>query len=331
MAVGVASCNSDDPCDATSKHVYGEGEAPYLRTNNAATNAVSFEIPIARINEPVHVYFKDYAKSFHHNLDLTVDEALAGVDNGELVIYNINSGRQCWILNEPNDADNCWYYTAAGNITEDPTTASFSAKFLRQEKCFEICALNNPPAGTQAKLDLGFAIKSGTDFDDYVRFTINIVITDPSMINVSGKIPAGDYNSYTLKFADYDSQIQTAFGMTAKEFIKLIDSIDEYEQEIADQPVQVFLMKNGERVTDENGLRPETTTNAFGWWLDADLNIRSWGEGCFLFLEYGGGGQYNFGRYPGVASGTQTLVIVDFALTEDLNKHITFMVSLTFE
>jgi len=25
------SCNSDDPMDATEKHVYTEGEAPYLR------------------------------------------------------------------------------------------------------------------------------------------------------------------------------------------------------------------------------------------------------------------------------------------------------------
>lgn len=36
MAVSFGSC-SDDPMDATEKHVYGENENPYLRTDASAT------------------------------------------------------------------------------------------------------------------------------------------------------------------------------------------------------------------------------------------------------------------------------------------------------
>lgn len=41
MAVSFGSC-SDDPMDATEKHVYGENENPYLRTDASATELFCF-------------------------------------------------------------------------------------------------------------------------------------------------------------------------------------------------------------------------------------------------------------------------------------------------
>ncbi len=58
--VGV-SCNSDEPADATSKHEYAEGEAPYLRTNAAATITEYKVFNVHTIDEPPYIYLKDYA------------------------------------------------------------------------------------------------------------------------------------------------------------------------------------------------------------------------------------------------------------------------------
>ena len=41
MAVSFGSC-SDDPMDATEKHVYGENENPYLRTDASVTELFCF-------------------------------------------------------------------------------------------------------------------------------------------------------------------------------------------------------------------------------------------------------------------------------------------------
>lgn len=37
LTTGFTACNDDDPTEAVSKHVYGDDEAPYLRTDASAT------------------------------------------------------------------------------------------------------------------------------------------------------------------------------------------------------------------------------------------------------------------------------------------------------
>ena len=60
LAFTFAAC-SDDPLDATSKHVYGPDENPYLKTNTAATISTSQEIPVQRIDVPQEIKLADYA------------------------------------------------------------------------------------------------------------------------------------------------------------------------------------------------------------------------------------------------------------------------------
>lgn len=332
LAFAGVSCNSDDPTDASSKHEYAEGEAPYLRSNAAATATAYKVFNVSTIDEPQYINLKDYAPYFHKNMNMTVDEVIAALSNGNVVMYNINSARQCWDLTVPNNGENGWYYTAGGQVASDISTAAFSTELDPIDKVIEVHAVNGPGAGTVTNLDLGFAIKNGKNFDDYVRFTIQVEVKDPSIVEVSGIVPAGAWAGWGLEFAKVDAELQAALGITAKEFLALWGECEpEFQWDKRnDDPIQVYLLKNGERVLDSNGMRPKSTTNYMGWWLDKDQNIVPYGDSSYIYLE-GSDSAYNFGRHPNVPSGETAVILVDFALTENLNKHITFRVSLTFE
>ncbi len=327
--VGV-SCNSDEPADATSKHEYAEGEAPYLRTNAAATITEYKVFNVPTIDEPHYIYLKDYASYFHKNLDMTVDEVMTALESGEVVMYNINTSRQRWDLTIPNNGEYGWYYTVGGQVATEDAPVAFSSEFDRENKRIILHAVNNPTAGIVTNLDMGFAKVNGKNFDDYVRFLIQIEIKDPSIVEIAGIVPTGDWSAWNLKFASIDAELQAALGLTAKEFMVLWNQCEQNGDSRDTDPIQIFLLNNGERVVDESGKRPVTTTNWMGWWLDSDQNIVNYGASSWIYLE-GSEASFNFGRHPNVPSGETAVILVDFALTEDLNKHITFRVSLTFE
>lgn len=79
FTLSLAAC-STDPEDATSKHVYGENENPYLKTNADAVVSTKAEFPISRL-EAKTVKLTDYAEKFHTYLGMTVDETLAALFN----------------------------------------------------------------------------------------------------------------------------------------------------------------------------------------------------------------------------------------------------------
>jgi len=341
LAFASVSCNSDEPGDATEKHVYANGEAPYLRANADATATANVVFKVAEIEKPQYVNLKDYAPYFHKNLNMTVDEVLAALDNGEVVMYNINAARQCWDLTPPRKVSvgMGWNYNTYGQVVNsidetrfDPEVGPFYLELNTEKKALELHSNSSVGAGTVTTINVGFAKNNGADFDDYVRFSITMEVTDPSIVDCRGIVPAGDWAAWPLNFADYDAELYAALGINAKDFMKLWNQCEpEFQWDNRDQdPIQVYLMKNGERVAEADGIRPKSTTNFMGWWLDKDQNIVPYGNSSYIFLE-GGETSYNFGRHPNVSSGETAVILVDFALTEDLNKHITFKVSLTFE
>lgn len=326
LAFAGVSCNSSDPDEAFSKHVYAEGEAPYLRTNLAANATVDVEFPVARINQPVVINLKDYANFFHKNLNMTLDETLAKLDAGEVVFYNISVSRGAWDLTPPTiTGAEGWYYNANSAICGE-ADAMFSAELNRTAKTITVKALNEPEAGATAGINLGFAVKNGHDFDDYVRFSVNAAVTDPSLLMVSVSVPNESYGVGAFNFNDYDVTIQKAMNMTAKDFIKALEN-DE---------VDVYLVKNGERVLNDDGTRPDYTSGAYGYWLDSDLNITGWdGAGYpanLIFLEYQGDGNYAVGRAAaGAPSGLQGTVVAEFVLTADPTCYLKVQAAFTLE
>jgi hypothetical protein len=327
LAFAGVSCNSDDPTDASSKHEYAEGEAPYLRSNAAATTALNMEFQVVKIDQPQYIYLKDYAPVFHKNLNMTVDEAIAAVENGSAIFTTIKTARQCWDLTPSNYGEYGWYYAANGLGTADD--AVFTMNFDKDNKVVEIKAVGVPAVGTMSTIDFGIALKKDAAFDDYVRFSVLASVTDPSKVVMSANIPGEGYGTYSINLKDYADSFMLSMGMTVDEVIKALDN----------NQIDVYLCDaDGNRVLAEDGSRPAYTSGALGYWLDPEGKITGWnGNGYpanMMFLEYGGGGVYNLGNADGSSltpKGTQTTVRFDFVSVDDPTSFLQFIVAVTFD
>jgi len=325
LAFAGVSCNSDDPNDACTKHVYAEGEAPYLRSNAAATTALEMDFQMVKIDQPQYIYLKDYAPVFHKNLNMTVDEALAAIENGTAVFANIRTARQCWDLTPATYGESGWYYAQNGLGTKD--NGIFTMSFNKAEKLIEVKAVGVPPVGAMSDLDFGIALKKDAAFDDYVRFTVHAMVTDPSKVVTTANIPGEGYGTYSLNLKDYADSFMLSMGLTMDEVIKGLEN----------DKIDVYLCDaDGNRVLNEDGTRPDYTSGWLGYWLDSEGNITGWsGDGYpanMMFLEYGGGGIYNLGNSANATpAGTQTTVRFDFVSVDNSKSFLQFIVAVTFD
>ncbi|MDE5882468.1 MAG: DUF4859 domain-containing protein [Muribaculaceae bacterium] len=325
LGIGVVSCNSDDPSDATSKHEYAEGEAPYLRANPAATTSLNMEFPLAKIDQPQYIYLKDYASIFHKHLNMTVDETMVALRNGTVGFFTINTSRQRWDLTPANAGDYSWYYAPNGLGTAED--AVFTLTLDEVNRAIKIQAVGVPPVGTICNLDFGLAEKKNSAFDDYVRFSVQSSVTDPSKVVLSVNIPAGAYEAYSINLKNFAESIRLSMGMSADELIKALES----------DKIDVYLDDaDGNRVVDADGNRPDYTSGALGYWLDENLNITYWnGDGYpanLMFLEYGGGGIYNLGNSASsTPAGTQATVRFEFVSVDDPTAFLQFVIAVTFD
>lgn len=326
LAIGATGCNSDDPKDATEKHVYAEGEAPYLKANPSATNALAHNFLVARIDEPLVINLKDYASSFHKNLNMTVDETLTALANGDVKFFTINTGRQRWNLDAPTFGANGWYFNSASQPTTADEGAIFSMELNQKAKQIIVHAVNDPAVGSMSTLDFGFARNSGTDFDDYVRFMVSCAVSDPSTVIMDATVPAGGYNAYELNLKNYAEAIELCTGMTYADFVTAFDN----------EEVEVYLCdSDGNWVLNDDGSHPDYTSGWLGYWLDSDLNICYWdGAGYpnnMMFLEYWGGGIYALGNSASsTPAGTQARLRFDLVVGGDPASAVHFIINVTF-
>ena len=219
FTLSLAAC-STDPEDATSKHVYGENENPYLKTNADAVVSTKAEFPISRL-EAKTVKLTDYAEKFHTYLGMTVDETLAALSNGSVVFYPINISKNCWNRTAPTKGTNGWYYNTAGGVC-DAASGIASIELDATKKELVLNVLETAPVGTIMSINVGFAINNGADFDDYIRFSFDVTVTDPSKIVISGTLAAGDYAGFSINFADYADAIEPCIGLSVDEFSKQV-------------------------------------------------------------------------------------------------------------
>lgn len=326
LALGATGCNSDDPSDATEKHIYAEGEMPYLRSNPAATNTVVHNFLVARIDEPLVINLKDYAQSFHKNLNMTVDETLTALANGDVEFRTINTGRQRWNLDTPTFGESGWYFNSASMPTTADDGAIFSMELNQKAKQLIVRAVNDPAVGSMSTLDFGFALKNGKDFDDYVRFMVSCAVSDPSTIIMDATIPAGNYNAYGIDLKKYAEAIELCTGMSYADFVSAFDN----------EEVDVYLCDaDGNWILDEDGNRPGYTSGWLGYWLDENLNITYWTDKGYpanlMFLEYGGGGLYNLGNSATTTpAGTQVRLRFDLVVGGDPASAVHFIINVTF-
>ena len=84
----VFSACSDSYEDATSKHIYGEDENPYLRIDPQATVTSEIDFAVERL-EPYVINLEDYNDLFQEKMGLTTDQVISGLQNGSVLFYNI--------------------------------------------------------------------------------------------------------------------------------------------------------------------------------------------------------------------------------------------------
>lgn len=309
---------SDDPMDACQKHVYGEGEAPYLRTDASARTDISANFRANHIS-PVTISLKDNAEFIQTRLGMTVDDMLAGVKDGTIKFLNINSTKSCWDLTEPttqSDGLLGWQYNDGGVITTSNAIATIGID--ESSKSIIVDMAKDAAAGTMFSVNLGFAKVNGKDYDKYVRFSIASQVSDPGMVTAAITIPTGDYSSYELDFNDCTNAIVNNFAMTVSEFNT---AVQDSEGDIAMYMVDA----SGNWIKDAS-----YTANGIGYWCAADGTPMGWGDGCAYFVETHDG-TVGIGRYPDMASGTVYNVHFVYASKSDPSKFVEFKIVATLE
>lgn len=316
LAFSLAAC-SDDPLDATSKHVYGPDENPYLKINTAATISTTQEFPVQRIDVAQEIKLADYADVFHAQLGMTVDEAVNAMSNGSVVFYPINVNLGQWMRNAaPTKGTHGWHFNSAGGLC-DASSAAYSVEFDAAKKAVVVSCNPNIPLGGPYTFNVGFAIDNGYNFDDHVRISNSFVVTDPSTIIVNGTLPAGDYAGFTIYFADYKDAIETCTGMSLAEFGEAVQNKD---------VMALYLIENGVWREQE-----DYTANGLGYWLTGDAQVTGWGNNSVFFIETAGADGITIGRFPGIASGTKISVSFVYVVKADPTRYIEFIVSGTME
>ena len=345
-ALMTTACNSDDPMDSCSKHDYADGQSPYLRTNSDATVEVSLEFPKARIDEAQSISLKDYAGTFHRNLNMTVDEVLDGLSSGKIVCYTINPTRGIWNLDAPTVGEYGWYWNSSSALaTADNAVAS--VELDKASKSLVVKMLNDPAVGTSLDANLGLAISNGHDLDNYVRFKVHPVVTDPSKVvtKVSLAKPADDYPTAELVFADFTESIESNLGVSMTEFLNMYSASSSGD----DNSLELYLSNEAGQwyTVDADGntgwmdpdlavKRPSSTAGGLGYWLDSSLNVTTWaspgsGSDCTIFIE-SGDKSVVIGRYPdATTSGLVYQLRFVYTLTADHSRFIEFIVEVTFE
>lgn len=324
FTLSLAAC-STDPEDATSKHVYGENENPYLKTNADAVVSTKAEFPISRL-EAKTVKLTDYAEKFHTYLGMTVDETLSALSNGSVVFYPINISKNCWNRTAPTKGTNGWYYNTAGGVCEASSgIASIELDATNKELVLNV--LETASVGTIMSVNVGFAINNGADFDDYIRFSFDVTVTDPSKIVISGTLPAGDYAGFSINFADHVEAIESCTGLSLDEFSKEVKNSGDARSDSSITPTIAMYPVKEDGTWDEAS---EYTANGLGYWFDGQSKVASYGDNCVYFIESGEGSVF-VGRYPNIASGTTIKAHFVYVMIDDHSRYVEFIVSGTME
>lgn len=211
---------SDDYNDATSKHVYGENENPYLKIDTEAQISATGALEVNG-EHSYTVKLSDYAAKFEEKMGMSVDAVIDGLSTGETVFYPINTK---WLKTPYNKDDAGWYFNSANQPCAQDDAACRASVVLdktNKELVFELSE-GGITAGTVLALEVGFA-KNGPDYDDYVRFTLNASVTDPTVAVATVALPNTNYTSDDILLTSIEENIAAVFEMTLDEFITAFD------------------------------------------------------------------------------------------------------------
>lgn len=266
---------SDDYNDATEKHVYGENENPYLKIDAEAQIPVTAALEVNG-EHSYTVNLADYAAKFEEKLGMSVDAVMKGLDSGETIFYPINLTRNQWIKTPYNKDNAGWYFNSANQpcSADDAACKAFVTLDKATKNLKVELSEGGIVAGTVLALEVGFA-KNGPDYDNYVRFTMNVSVTDPTVAVLSVTFSA-DAPVFTANLENYKENIEAVFDM----------SYDDFLAAIAENESIKFSLANPE-TGEWTDLGEHYTANAPGYWLDKNGSYINWGvDGFAAYIEY---------------------------------------------
>ncbi len=314
------SCN-DSIEDAVEKHVYGEDENPYLRTDAEAVISMDMDFAVGHLEAHI-IQLADYAEVFQKEMNMSVDQVISGLENGTVVFYNISTSRGSWDKSAMTKGTTGWYYNSAGGICEaGDATQTASVDIDKNAKTLAVNVNEKVMAGTVVAFNVGFAV-NGPDYDKYVRFLFNISVTDPSIILATIHIPDGDYNSYGIDFNQYASTIQTCMQMTVSEFLANMNT--------AGGKIKMYMVNKDSGVWDETS---SYTANAPGYWINNLGAVCNWNAAGFsLYAETNAADEILYiGRAPALAAGTTFTISVGYKDTSNEKNFFRFILTVILD
>lgn len=312
----LTACN-DSIMDATSKHVYSESESPYLKVNTDAVVTKSMEFSVGHFAAQT-ISLSDYADKFKANMNMTVDQVIAGLKDGTVVFYNISTTKNAWNKAAMTHGTTGWYYNSAGGVcTSTDETLTASIDIDTNAKTLTVNATSGAKAGTVMPLNVGFAVK-GPDYDSYVRFKFNVSIVDPSIILTSITVPSD--KAFSIDFNQYAAVIKTCMGMSVEEFLANLDN----------KSIHMYVIDPKTGVWDSTS---DYTANPPGYWMNSLGAVCVWGTtGYTLYAETDTEHQIlNLGRADGLTAGSEYKISVGYKDTKNEKNFFRFIITATLE
>jgi hypothetical protein len=314
--------------NATSKHVYSEDESPYIKVNSDAVVTSNMEFAVGHFDAQA-IKLSDFADKFQKNMNMTVDQVISGLKNGTVVFYNINPTRNIWNKAAMTKGTTGWYYTTAGGVCSvTDTTQTVSLDIDTNSKTLILNASSKAKAGTVLTFNVGFAVK-GPDYDNYVRFTFNVSITDPSIILTNIDIPAGDYNTFGIDYNQYAATIEKCMGMSVKDFLANLD----YDSNTGNPTSGTIHMFMVDPVTGTWDSTSKYTADSPGYWMTDKGAVCNWGDkGFSLFADTNSKDQMLYiGRAPELTADTKLTISVGYKDTKNEKNFFRFIITATLK
>lgn len=312
------SC-SDSYDDATSKHIYGENENPYLRIDPQATVNNEIAFAVERL-EPYVIHLEAYNELFQEKMGLTTDQVISGLQNGSVVFYNINTTRNHWNKAAKTKGANGWYYNSAGGVTAEADASKTAALDINVgDKTLVVSPIEGVAVGTSVGFNVGFAV-NGPDYDHYVRFSFQVSYTDPTIVMLNITIPTGDYAAYGIDLNNYRETIALCMDMTLDEFLESIDTFG--------GTVHMYAVNPQSGVWDETS---GYTANAPGYWMTSQGAVCNWGATDFtLYAELSAGDEMLYiGRAPALAAGSKYTLSIGYRDKVNTSYFFRFIITAT--
>lgn len=229
--------------------------------------------------------FALYREDIEGNLGMSLSDFQEALQTLEMGMYMVDSDGK-WDTESPYTADPQpgYWLDVDGNVAtwDDgfgayPGNAFYAIAFAEEDYFgLEFLRGDNVPQGAY---DLKVVFSPVNDHSRYLQFNVELVcpvyepivevtINADNSVNIKAEI-VGEYNPTVISFEALEPAVTDALGISAEELAALCDEVSEN--------LNVYF------VEADGNLSDSYTANGFGFWLNNNNEICSWGEEGFCW------------------------------------------------